>query len=209
MPCALSCRAPGPFLVGGGRQECDGYQVAIGSGRARPLVVQVEAEVRLDGVADAFQDASLGGRQSPRIAVYIDPDRIVPDESLGTVRIQHRDHRDREPPLQPLSHGIVPGGRGEPVDDVGKRHRGGRLVAVHLRPQEQAGRAVADRNSTDGTSLDRLAKPVDPHPARPVGGDGCIESLPVLGVSEATFLESGHPVLVGDRQTLSVGWRWL
>ena len=65
----------------------------VADGGAAVLVVQVEAELGLVPVAQAFSRRALRRRQVERVAVDVDRLRVAALVALGAVRVQHRDHR--------------------------------------------------------------------------------------------------------------------
>jgi len=93
--------------------------------------MQVEAEIRLEPAVHGLERLRFGRREPARVAIDVDPHRILPLKALGPIGIEHRDHHDGERTRHAVAHGAVAAG-GHPRQDVGERHRRRRLVAVHL-----------------------------------------------------------------------------
>ncbi len=104
----------------------------------------------------AFSTQAFRRLQQQRVAVDVEPLRVAPLEPLRTVGVEHRHEVNRQLLQQPL-HRRLRLMAGHDVKDVEQRAGGGRLVAVHLRPQQHVHRAAPEPHVVDGAAFDRLA----------------------------------------------------
>ena len=101
-----------------------------------------------------LQRAALRRLQPQRVAVDVDALRVAPLEPFGAVGVQHRDDVQGQRATGVRLHRGLVAVPLEVLEEVEQRRRGGRLVAVHLRPEQHAERPVPDSNVIDGAALD-------------------------------------------------------
>src|SRR5690606_1116940 len=133
-----------------------GAAIGIPHTGAYALVVQVEAEVRLNTLAQRMQRLCLGGDESTRVAVYVDALRIAALEARGAVGVHDRQEMQGGVLTQVL-HDRVPRVLAEEAEQVGDCHRRGALVAVHLRPEQHTRVAISPRHMSQRSALDAAA----------------------------------------------------
>ena len=138
-----------------GQERDRGEDAGVAHGRAPVLVVQVEGELRLEAVAHGLEHAPLRRREVERVAVDVDGLRVAAGVALGAVGVEHRHHQERHALEDRPVLGLVRGEQRDGEVEEGRRRR--RLVAVHLRPEEDAPRAAPEGHEVNGPALDGAA----------------------------------------------------
>ena len=129
--------------------------------------------------AQALEQRALGRRQVERVAIHVDALGVAPRVDLRTVGVEPRHHQQRQLVEQSLHPGVAPVAQ-EEVRDVEQGRRRRRLVAVHLRPQQDLALAPSEGRQVDRPPLERLADALD--------GE-------VVGIEVAEFVERGFEVV--------------
>src|SRR5690606_17149370 len=146
-----------------GEQGDGGTARGVADPVARALVVQVEAEGRLQAVTQRLERAGFGRGQRGGVAVDVDALRVATLEAGGAVGVEDR----YDVQAQPLPQAIDQRVRrrlAEEVEQVGQRHAGGAFIAMHLRPEQDAGRAVSPTHVTQRAALGAVADRFDREP---------------------------------------------
>jgi hypothetical protein len=150
-------RVVGARLVERHREQRDGCGLPGLSNRGPPiLVVQVEANRGIQPVAQPLEREPFRRLQQQGVAVDVDALSIPPLETLGAVRVQHRHQMQFESIEKPRDQRLVPVTSDE-IEKIEERHRRGGLVAVHLRPQQDAERSASEGDVIDRAAFDRGA----------------------------------------------------
>jgi hypothetical protein len=91
---ALGELATGVFgarlVVGHGKQRDHGRLGRCPDRGSPVLIVEIEANQRLDPIAQRLQQLTLAGLQVQRVAIDVDALGVAPLEAFGTVRVEHR-----------------------------------------------------------------------------------------------------------------------
>ncbi len=139
----------------GGEHRNGGGQGRAADRGAGVLVVQIEAELRLECFSGAKQRAAFGRGEASPVAVDIDALGVEALVALGTVGVEHGDHEQRAVREDLLGQRL--GWRLQQVTHEVEQHGGVRgLIAVHLRPEEDALGAGAERCQIDGAFFERF-----------------------------------------------------
>ena len=152
-----------PYLVGfflnvvGRREEGNGYRIITGIGAVvHTLVVEVESEYGVIAITHAFEQDRLRTRQPQGIPVQVDIQRIPTLIYLGAIGINHR-HEQKSQLARPFPAKVgklVVVGR-QKIEHIHQCHRGGRFIAMHLRPHKHRLRSVAPLHEINWPALDR------------------------------------------------------
>ena len=146
-PAALVVHVPG--LIEGGRQQRDGRaSVGVTHPDGRALVMEIEAEVRVQRVAHRLEGLPFGRLEPAGVTVDVDALGVPPLEAFGSIGIQHGDHVDGGALGDAPGHGVI-ALLMEESHDVHQRHGRGAFVAVHLGPQQHGDGSGAERQVTD------------------------------------------------------------
>src|SRR6267143_3208160 len=106
--------------------------------------MEIESEVGLNCVFELLEESPLRRLECESIAVHVDALRCASLKARCAVGIEHREKMDRE--CGKYASGRAVAARyPEIIQDIGNRHRGRRLVPVHLRPEENLCRSAAHR----------------------------------------------------------------
>ena len=146
----------------------DSSEIDAGFGGSPTVVPQhwlwrLNPSLGFEAIAQQLQQPSFRRLQAERVAVDVDVLRVPPLEPLRAVGVEHRDDVERERGEDPL-HRRVAAMPLEVVEDVEERRRRGRLVAVHLRPEQDAERAGTDGHHVDRAAFERLAHALEDEP---------------------------------------------
>ena len=125
------------------------------------LVVQVEAERRAHAVVQCLEGAAFRRGQHARVAVDVDALRVAPLEARRAIGIEQGQDVQGGVGAQAL-HQRMLRMLAKEGEQVGQRHRAGAFVAMHLRPQQYRGPALAPADVAQRPAFHAAADVLDP-----------------------------------------------
>jgi len=114
--------------------------------------VQIESEHRLILVTDSLQDPTLWSCAIQGVPVDVDTLEVAALVDLRPIQVEHRNHQEGEAVKDRRRFRLVGSGE-QKMGDVEQSGSRGRLISVHLGPQEYGARPVPQGDQINGPSL--------------------------------------------------------